>query len=208
VWLVACNSEEKRPVNYELIRSIEKRKNNPVNIHAVDSAVRLLENGDIVVRTGNDMTSYMLRQLNHFEKTYSHCGIVLIEDGYPFVYHSIGGEDNPDQVLRRDSASFWFSPGHNLSFGIVRLDRSAEMDSGLHKLVSRYYREKKKFDMDFDIRTDDRFYCAEFVYKSVNRAANDSNFIKPVTVMGYTFVGIDNLYLNDHARFVCRIQFM
>ena len=64
-----------------------------------------------------------------------------------------------------------------------------------------------EFDMNFDIRTDDRFYCAEFVYKSINNALADSTFIKPITVMGYTFVGIDDLFMNEHAAWVCQIRF-
>ncbi len=196
-----------QPVNSKLVEKINLRKNNPWNRQVVDSSVTLLKTGDIVLRRGNDITSYMLCQLNASNKTYSHCGIVLVENGYPFVYHSIGGEDNPDQELRRDSASVWLSAARNEEYGVVRLDMP---DSNLVNLCSwtrYYYKLRKKFDMHFDINTDDRFYCAEFVYKTINKAMKDSAYIKPVTVMGYTFVGIDNLFLNRHARFICQIRF-
>jgi hypothetical protein len=205
--LIAACTQQHKPVNSEVVEKVNKRKNNPWNIHVVDSSVGLLQTGDIVVRCGNDMTSYMLCQLNSQDKTYSHCGLVLVEDGYPYVYHCIGGEDNPDQVLRRDSASFWLSAARNEAYGIVRTDIADSSLTRLNKLAKTYYRQRKKFDMQFNIATEDRFYCAEFIYKTFNRSTGDSLFIKPVTVMGYTFVGIDNLFLNSHARFVCQIRF-
>src|SRR5690348_3936633 len=62
IGMCGCKSEE--PVNKALLESIIQRSNNPWNIRSVDSAVGLLQSGDIVVRTGNDATSYMLTQLN------------------------------------------------------------------------------------------------------------------------------------------------
>jgi hypothetical protein len=149
----------------------------------------------------------MLCQLNRRDKTYSHCGIVMVEDGYPFVYHSIGGEGNPDAKLRRDSANFWFSPANNLGFGITRLDMPAGKDTALSTVVSGFYKERKKFDMDFDLATDDRFYCAELVYKSVNQAMGDSQYLQPTRFLGYTFMGIDDIFLSHHARNICQIRF-
>jgi hypothetical protein len=153
------------------------------------------------------VTSYMLSQLNLHDKTYSHCGIVMVENGYPFVYHSIGGEDNPDEYLRRDSAAFWFSARHNLGYGIVRFGLAPPQLAACSSVVSRYYRQKKKFDLDFDLRTDDKLYCAEFAYKALNEALADSSFINPYTLFGYRYVAVDNLTLNPHARFICQIQY-
>jgi hypothetical protein len=183
------------------------RGTNPYNWQLVDSGIRVLRTGDVVIRTGGDVTSYMFSQMNQTEKTYSHCGIVIVESGFPFVYHSIGGEDNPDQVLRRDSASFWFSPSNNLGFGVVRYDLDSIEIASLILKVKQNYRDRKKFDMDFDLQTDDRLYCAEFVYKAINEATKDSGYIQPVTVLGYTFVGIDNLFHNSHAKLICQLRF-
>ncbi|MCD6064101.1 MAG: hypothetical protein K0R82_2012 [Flavipsychrobacter sp.] len=203
--LCSCRNDE--PVNKALLDGIVLRKNNPWNLRSVDSAVTLLHSGDIVVRTGNDATSYMLCQLNTKDKTYSHCGIVMLENGYPFVYHSIGGEANPDARLRRDSANIWFSPANNLGFGVARLDMPAGSDTTLHRVVRGFYKERKKFDMDFDLTTEDRFYCAELVYKSVNQAVGDSQYLQPINFLGYTFVGIDDIFLNRHAHRICQIRF-
>jgi hypothetical protein len=173
----------------------------------IDSAVRQLRNGDLVLRTGSDVTSYIFSQMNLTDKTYSHCGIVLIENGYPFIYHCIGGEDNPDQKLRRDSASFWFSPANNLGFAIGRYELDGTQLTDLTHLVKEWYKKKVRFDMSFDLQSDDRFYCAEFVYKVMNAAVKDPAFITPVRLFGYRYVGIDNLFINGRTTLICQVKY-
>jgi hypothetical protein len=194
-------------VNQSFLNNISKRKNNPVNILLQDSCVRILKQGDIVFRKGNDATSDMLCLLNLTDKTYSHCGIIAIENGYPFVYHSIGGEDNPDAKLRRDSAGFWFTPANNNMVGIARTDMKDEEKNRTGELLRWFYKEKIKFDMKFDLRSDDRFYCAELVYKAIIQATGNKEYFKPVTAFGFRYIGIDNLYLNPHCKTVCQVRY-
>ncbi len=153
------------------------------------------------------MTSNVLRQLNRNNKTYSHCGIVLVENGYPFVYHCIGGEDNPDERLRRDSAQRFFSPISNLGFGIVRFNFTKEEITNLTTITRAYYQQRPKFDMDFDLTTDDKLYCAEFLYKAIRQATNDTSYISLTHFMGRTYVGVDNLFENPHVKRICEIRY-
>ncbi|XZF12711.1 hypothetical protein ACTHGU_13065 [Chitinophagaceae bacterium MMS25-I14] len=183
------------------------RASDPVNRRMADSCIGLLHSGDLLLRTGNDVTSYMLSQFNQSDKTYSHCGIVMVENGYPFVYHSIGGEDNPDERMRRDSASFFISAVHNLGFGIARYSFSPQQLGSLQAIVRRYYKSRPLFDMDFDLATNDKLYCAEFIYKSVIEATGDSLFIHPTAILGYKFIGVDNLFVNPHAKTICEVRY-
>lgn len=185
----------------------EQRAANPFNRKMVDSAVHQLKTGDIVLRTGADITSYMFSQMNQRNKVYSHCGIVIVENGYPFVYHSIGGEDNPNQRLKRDSASFWFSPANNLGIGVARFDTDTPQLTAITSTVRQFYREHRMFDMSFDLASDDRLYCAEFAYKALNQALKDSNFIKPVKVFGHRFVGVDDIFMNGHTRLIWQVRY-
>lgn len=179
----------------------------PENKALQDSFVHSLHTGNLVLRLGADFTSAMLCQINRTEQLYSHCGIVMIENGYPFIYHSIGGEDNPDAKLRRDSASFWCSPVYNLGMAVGQFDLNpAQQDSMLH-IVKSWYRRKLRFDMGFDLATDDKLYCAEMVYKAANRAAQDSNYIRPLNMFGHRFVAIDNIYLSGHIKMVCQLRY-
>jgi len=177
------------------------------NKHVVDTAVSLLKNGDIVLRTGIGPDSYLLCQMNQKDKTYSHCGIVMIENGYPYVYHSIGGEDNPDERLRRDSASFFFSPLHNVGLGIVRYDISDAQADQLGKVVREYFAQRPRFDMKFDLNTDDQLYCSEFVYKALCRATADTGFISKSYHLRKPYIGIDDLYGNSHATFIWKMRY-
>jgi len=203
LFLTACSIGDGKPVAVAEIR----REHNPVNFRAIDSAICLLKNGDLVLRTGADATSYMLRQMNRYDRTYSHCGIVMMEEGYPFVYHSIGGEDNPDSRLRRDSVSFFFSPVSNERLGIARLDISEGQIGKLHDIVKRYYKMAVPFDLSFDLLTDDRFYCAEFVYKSVREATADTGYFSVTHMARKTYVGVDNLFDPRHAKIICDVRF-
>ncbi len=187
---------------------IKDRNPAKVNQHTIDSAVSILKSGDILLRTGLGADSYMLAKMNQKDKTYSHCGIVLIENGYPFVYHAIGGEDNPDQRLRRDSASVFLSPLHNEGFGIVAFEFNNDEVHNLGEVVKEFYKARPKFDMNFDLKTDDALYCSEFVYKALNRAVGDTAYIKTTRALGKTFVGIDDLFTNEHAHMVWRLKFM
>lgn len=184
-----------------------KKANEAYNRAAIDSCIGLLRQGDMVVRSGRDVTSQMFMRFNQKDKTYSHCGIVMIENGYPFVYHAIGGEDNPDAKLRRDSAAFWFSTVYNTGLGIVRFDLNNTAQDSLKKIVRQYYKERRMFDMNFDLGSDERLYCAEFVYKALTRAAGDNTYVKPVTFFGYSFIAVDNLYQNEHAKLVCQVRY-
>lgn len=167
----------------------------------------LLKDGDLVLRTGNDFISLMLRQFSTRNKTYSHCGLVRIIGGRIYVYHAIGGEDNPDARLRRDSFGEFCDPAHNLGFGVFRY----RMDSGERKrmdsLVDLYYRERVPFDMKFDLNTDSSFYCAEFVYKVVERATGDPHYLQVSHIGGFRYVAIDDLFLNAHSRPVYQAVF-
>ena len=208
LWLAGCNTPQAATATgMSVVDSAAVRTCLSVNTHIVDTAVTLLQSGDIVLRRGIGAESTLLAMMNRKDKTYSHCGIVMVEDGYPFVYHSIGGEDNPDARLRRDSASFFFSPVHNLAIAIVRYDYDSVKVGRLRDIVGAYYKQRPRFDMKFDLATDSELYCSEFVYKAVNRAVADTSYIGTSSMRRGRFVGIDDLYLDRHARVVWQTKF-
>lgn len=175
------------------------------NTRLVDTAVSLLQTGDLVLRMGAGAQSLLLSRLNKTDKSYSHCGMVIMENGYPFVYHCIGGEDNPDARLRRDSARQFFSPLHNTALAIARygLDSLAQKS-----LILSYYHRRPRFDLAFDLATDDALYCTEFAWKVLTETAGDTSLVPLSEINGRRYVGTDNLYLNNHARLVWQVQFM
>ena len=181
--------------------------NQAANVQAMDSVIVQLQTGDVVLRAGTGPFSYMLANLNQRDKTYSHGGIVVVENGYPFVYHCIGGEDNTDERLRRDSASFFLSPFRNLGIAVVRYDMQPAAVAKLTDAVYDFYKLRPVFDPKFDLATDNELYCSEFVYKVITRTMNDTAYMPVSHGHGRVYIGIDDLYMNPHAHMVIKVTY-
>ena len=204
--LLSCGQQQSAPVAPPM-DSAQVVQDRQWNNNKIDSAVSILQSGNIVLRSGRGPDSYLLSNLNQKDKTYSHCGIVMIEGGYPFVYHSIGGEDNPDERMRRDSARTFFSQRYNSGIAIVQYDLDAEHINRLGEVAREYYALRPLFDMQFDLATDNKLYCAEFVYKALNKAMGDTAYIKTSFAMGRRYVGVDDLFLNSHCRIIWKVAY-
>lgn len=191
----------------EYVDSGKDLNDNSWNKHAIDTAIALLKDGYVVLRMGNSTQSRMLANINKQDQRFSHCGVVLVEGGYPYVYHSIGGEDNPDARLRRDSASHFFSATSNSALGIVKYDFMTATVDTLRAIVHAMYQLEPRFDTHFDLNTTDELYCTEFVRSVLQTATGDTSYIPTSVAMGRRYVGTDNLYLNKHAAFVWQVKF-
>ena len=180
----------------------------PQNISMIAAATAILKTGDVVLRKGRGPYSYILANLNQVDKSYSHCGIVVVEHGYPFVYHSIGGEDNPDERMRRDSAVTFFSSKYNSDIAVARYTITDGEKDRLVSVIQAFYAAKPKFDLEFDFSTDDKLYCSEFISKALDKAMNDTSYIKKTYAFSRWCVGIDALYINPHAQIIRKVKFM
>jgi hypothetical protein len=168
---------------------------------------RLVHNGDIILRTGNDFTSQSLRQLARTDKTYSHCGIAFVENDSVFVYHAVGGEFNPNQQLKREEFAYFCSAEINRGFGIARFSWSEKQVKTLQKNVQNAFAIGLPFDMDFDLSTNDKMYCSEFVAKNVAKAFNDSTMFSIAKIGVKEFYAPDNIFLHKKCTLIKRIKF-
>lgn len=177
------------------------------NAPLVDSLLQQLHEGDILLRRGSGPDSYMLSQMNKTDKTYSHCGLVHFINNKPFVYHCIGGEDNPDQRMRLEPAAQFCTPMFNKGIGLARMALQPTQLTQLMTISAGIYANKPLFDLSFDLKTDQALYCSEFVYKAVLQATGDAQFIPLTQGMGRNYVGIDDLYLNTHTALIWKATF-
>lgn len=198
-FIAACGQKGNKPE--------AKQAPTPPPVINIDSIAAIVQTGDVAMRIGLGPDSYMLIQMNARDKKYSHCGVIVIENGYPFVYHCIGGEDNPGMRMRRDSLAAFFRPKYNSGFGIVRYDQDSATQTRVATAVTNYYKAAPRFDMDFDLLTEDKLYCSELVYKAELAATGDTAYINTSVVSGKRYVGIDDLYLNAHAHFVWKLAY-
>lgn len=166
-------------------------------IKKIDSLKSQIRNGDIITRTGNDFTSENLRLMNVRDKTYSHCGIAFVENDTTFVYHAIGGDFNPNQTLKREMFETFVNPHENRGFGIYRFNQTEKENLQLKWLCNEYYRIQLPFDMKFDLKTDDKMYCAEFVGKTLELASDQNLKINRSKIQTFEFIGVDDIILQN-----------
>lgn len=182
------------------ILTIEKRA-----IEQIKIVEKNIHTGDLVTRTGNDFTSEMLRQLNQHDKTYSHCGIASIENDSVFVYHAMGGEFNPDQKIRKDPFGLFCAPYFNRGVGIFRFELPFATLNAITLAAKKAYLMGIMFDMKFDLQTNDKMYCAEFVYKSFLAGTQNNIKFRLSYLNNFIYVGVDDIFLNSNCNEVKRI---
>ena len=190
-----------------------------------------IREGDLVLRCGNDFVSESLSDFSQQEKLYSHSGIAIMNDGIMYVYSNMAGDINPDEIMRRDNIDSFITPANNIAVGIYRYDISkVELDK-LKTIIQTHYTNKLPFDMNFDLATNDKMYCAEMIAKAVEDATSkriifskslinnalkdkylkkllEKKIVPSAKVADQKeYFALDNLYFNPHCREVKKIIF-
>ncbi|HMP95206.1 MAG TPA: YiiX/YebB-like N1pC/P60 family cysteine hydrolase [Phnomibacter sp.] len=160
------------------------------------AARQQVQNADLVIRLGADMTSEMLRQLNLQNASFSHCGIASIENDTVFIYHAIGGEFNPTQKLKREPLYNFGHPTENKAIAIYRPLANPAQRLQIIAGARQAHQAGLPFDMDFNYQSNDQQYCAEFVAKCLVKALNDSSWLQFTKVGSFEYVAVDNLFLS------------
>lgn len=203
IFFTACNS---RPQYQKLVITKEDSLRTEQRIEnafvKIDSITPFVKTGDLVVRTGNDFTSESLRSLNQRDKTWSHCGIASVEHDTVFIYHALGGEWNPDQRIRKDILTVFAEPYGNRGIGLYRYPLLPADISSLMVTVKKLHKMGVMFDMKFDLQTNDRMYCAEFVYKAYLMGTGGKLQFSTSHIGDFHFIGVDDLFLQP----ACSLQ--
>ena len=192
----------------------------------INKAQSLLKEGDLVLRLNTDPASQYIKEFSRGDKSYSHAGLVVVENGYPYVYHIVNGAENPGEKLRKDSLKQFCNPRRNVAFGVYRYDFSSAEIRTLHKLLLQWHAKAIGFDSTFNFKSDDRMYCSEMISKALARVTHGR--IVPATILptatqaalfssymhlpySYTskmnVVPIDNLYLHSNCHIVKRYTY-
>lgn|SRR5690554_884637 len=177
------------------------------NIVHADSCVSLIQDGDIVLRAGTDRLSELFKKFNVYDQSYSHAGILMVENGYPMVYNMNAPSSNPFKPIRRDSIQRFVDPFENTSYAVYRSDLSVQKRKKLKRLLVDYYNQRVPFDPSFDLSTDSAFYGNELVYKTFLQITDDSTFFSTTMAGGYEFVTTDNLFYKQGNKLVCKIVY-
>ena len=206
--VLACHTQkEKKTFAIPKTDSLIEEQKATIAFEQIHQVKNLVKSGDLILRTGKDFTSGLMRKLSQNDKTYSHCGIASLENDTLFVYHALGGEWNPDQKLRRDPFELFCNPYENRGFGIFRYRINNVQQKNIINLAHQFYKQGVMFDIQFDLATDNRMYCSEFVYKTIEKATKDSVALSTNTFNHIKFVAVDNLFLNPFCHEIKRVVF-
>lgn len=168
----------------------------------LDTMYQLSQTGDIVFRNGIDEVSQAARMLSRRDPSYSHCGIVIREGDTAYVYHSIGGTENPSGRLKRQPLVEFFDTMAYSAFAIYRLKTKEDILPMVSQVVHRHFRNGLRFDAFFNLQSDDVMYCSEFVAKSMNEAFEMAGMKVKFMAFDKTGVTIDDISLNPFCRFI------
>ncbi len=145
----------------------------------IDEGQSLLKEGDLLVRLNRDPSSGFIKYFNKKDKSYSHSGIVLFENGYPYVYHIVVGDENPGEKIKKDSLWQFCDPKRNSAFGIYRYELTTGEIKQLKDIVHGWYTAGISFDQSFNLATNDKMYCSEMVSKAVTAATHQRILFQP-----------------------------
>ncbi|MFV0604694.1 MAG: YiiX/YebB-like N1pC/P60 family cysteine hydrolase [Niabella sp.] len=191
--LISCNHQP-IPPNYAM------------EFKQVNSVKPLVQNGDLIVRNGTDEISIATRKFNRRDTTYSHCGLIQIENDTVFVYHALGGRYNPSQHLMRQPIDSFCNPAEINKFAVFRYVLSATENNILTGVIQKHFMNKLPFDMYFNTQTNDKMYCSEFVYKSL-ATATGNNLMSTQHNKLPLYITIDDLYAIPQIRVIKKINF-
>lgn len=123
------------------------------------------------------------------------------------VYHALGGEFNPDQTILREPFEIFVSSLANHGFAVFRFPMSSQQVNRLIEETRKSYRDSLRFDMQFDLASNDKMYCTEFTAKMYQRAFhNDSMFL--VSRIGrFEFLAPDNLFSHPSCQRLFQADF-
>lgn len=172
--------------------------------HSLEQAIEkiqvLVKSGDVIVRNGNDEVSNTARSFNRKDKTYSHCGLIQVEQDTVFVYHALGGSYNPSQKLLRQTLRDFCSDEDIDKVAVFRYPLNDKESNALNSWIKDRYAEGLPFDLFFNFQTDDQMYCSEFVFKGLNTAKAGALIKALPENEAIKYVAIDDLYLNEWAK--------
>jgi hypothetical protein len=137
-----------------------------------------LQNGDLILRRGRSLESFAVF-LADKNRDYSHIGIVVVENGNPFVIHAVPGESatEPETVIKERPADF-LSRDKASRFAVYRSVFQAGEREKVALKALEYYQNNTGFDHEYNLDSDQKVYCTELVLKAYEQASLDTRWLE------------------------------
>ena len=179
-----------------------KSKNNFEKTFSAETIKNKIQTGDIILRSGKGFISDVFRQFSLEDKRFSHAGIVSVEQNRIFVYHILGDERRQGSQVRKDLLDSFCNVKENNSFAVYRYDLTTNKKKNMVTNLKLFSEKKIKFDSHFDLATDSAMYCTELVYKAVEAATGNLQYLPCTIINGNKYIAPDNLYMNGHSKLI------
>lgn len=152
-----------------------------------------LETGDIVFRRENSFWGDIATSVSRRDGTYSHSGIIIMQNGKPFVIHAFADTDKKEAKVAMQPLAVFLQNASGV--GYFRLNFPEAIRADVAEKAMQYYRRKTPFDDKFSLYDDKAVYCTELVWASVKSASGYDIAPDKSVLMGRKFIGNDDLYL-------------
>lgn len=121
------------------------------------------QTSDVIFVEGTSLRSSVVRFLEFGRTDYSHVGLIVLQDGTPFVIHA-------DPKLGRVIKERWdefLSPDRADGAAVYRvIGGSASSVIRASQIAMQYLSDAVPFDDEFDLSTDKKLYCTELVWRA------------------------------------------
>ena len=109
------------------------------------------------------------------ETEYSHVGLIYLHKGKPYVIHAVPIESGEkDEFIKMQSLEDFLSNENAAKFAVYRVADSLHNTSLVaSKFVYKCFLKKYSFDDDYDLKTDNKLYCTELIWKAYKHAGID-----------------------------------
>ena len=158
----------------------ERLRMKSVNDTIILKARKMIQTGDLVLRTGIDFSSDQVKDLSLKDKTYSHGGIAFVEHDSIFIYHVEPDYYYITDKVRKEPLDSFCNPEKNYGIGIARYNLSDEEKQKFIAYLDEQYQKKIPFDVRFLLSTNDSMYCSEMIKKGLALATADRITIEPL----------------------------
>jgi hypothetical protein len=184
--LMACGAGNNRPLPSDPKQEAIEKNNR--NLVLLAQAKKMIQTGDLLLRGGLDFSSRFVKILNKKDTSYSHAGIAMIDSGRILVYHIIPDHTHTNDRVRLEKIDDFWRTDDNNNFAIARFKTDTAETVSFLNYLKQQYNQKVRFDMDFQLKTDNELYCSEMIAKGIYMATKKR-------------ISIQSEFLNDESKY-------
>ncbi len=170
----------------------------------------IFKNGDLVFRKGRSVESQIVL-FSDRESDYSHVGIIYMIENKAYVIHTVPDESKSSvDYIKMERIEEFFNP-NKASKGSVLRTKEKYISFALlaAKKAKWFYDRKIVFDDAYDLKTEDKLYCTELVWKAYQENGVDlvqgkyDHLFLPISKGDMIFPSslLNSYYLNEIYKF-------